>query len=1409
MKSKPGDVQVIGADANNLRQMDAAIPARALTAVVGVSGSGKSSLVEQTLAVEAAARMRCYLDIDLPAFTATQRAYVGPLPPILFAGQRAFRGSSRTTLATATGILRVLRRLFARFGQPFADDVKAPVPPASPETFAAWLKAYARGGATIWAVPVLQQATTGSAAVDRLKASGIEEVTLRSETDRGVAADRGRQVSVARFKPLRSDVRHTIEARVGRIDITKTSRQELEQLLDRAWAAAPGSVSVELHDVDNDDLRLTYFHGLSSRMHQVHPKSTRPYAPADPHRLSFNAPDQEQSGACPSCRGLGVSAEVDEAALAADPERSMHEGAFALWTPKNYRYVNIQHATIEGLKGRDGFDPNVPWRKLGPSARALVLDGSAQPVEDRDPRTGKKASSPHKFAGFRSAILEKAGRPTPAGAKLSEYVFQGPCRACDGTRWSYQARALRVGTWSIDKLLAMPLSNLEREARDGVLWRKCPPRAKHLVANLQRIVSSLVNVGLGHLSGDRGMLDISDGESRRVRVGAVIGSRVAGLLLVLDEPARGLHEQDLAGLGDALRAAAKNHTVVMSEHRQRLVSRADCVIEVGPGAGQAGGQIQRAGKVAGTPWARSARLAASGPKLGRDTKWLELTGVTVHNVVAATVKLPLGKLVCIAGVSGSGKSSFVRGALVPALAAKLPRERLEVDDFRTRVGTWKKLSGERSIKSLHALDQSPAAAQRRSLVATFAGIAEQVRQVFASQPDAKKLGLAAKDFGTNAGRGRCQKCLGLGAKDGGDCPVCGGLRFGADALSVRIDGWHLSDLFTLPIGALGKRDLPSVLQFPVMDSIIELGIGHLSLGRSLDTLSGGEVQRLRIARALSRPASGGALFVLDEPAGGLHPADVNQLERALRHMLADGNNTVVLVEHDPHLLAVCDYIVEFGPGGGPEGGRVIASATPADLVKKGKTPTARALSGAKFRADKGGPARVAAKAAPTREAALRVRAELRQIAGEDVEVPDDDDGTLYPAATVSIDKRYRAHEIANLDIELGSFLLDMRADAAGTGLEEVRTAWAANPDLHLQLHPFLEALALWGPGVPQSAIDEASRHGSAMGLGPKLAKGATSLSARVTGARFEPTEASPEAREAALRDAWALGGGYVELADGRGRVHQTAQDRPMDLRRGLVGPRHPVPAHCSRLDPRGACATCKGAGAVPTLDLRLVVRRQTGKVLDSSSLRPEAAAILKGVLRSEMVPFFQRLSAEGLWDPSAKWNSMDKAAQATMMHGFWTRPGHGTFRKAGKLDGSEVNHWLRWDGLVSAVGSQVARSKDAAWREQVHASQKAARCLTCEGTGLGPSARLQTLGGRSLFEWVRDGSLKDLLSALQKVRPVPPRAARTRERIALCLKPLRAENPRLREAVTLQAARAVWSQAAVQFTGMPLAPAAE
>lgn len=1396
-------IEVIGADANNLASANFDIPLNRLTAVVGVSGSGKSSFVEDTLAAEAAVRMRRFLDVDIGGPTHDVRAFIGELPPTLLIGQRAFRASSRTTVATSTALLRVLRRLFVRHGLPFADDIGQRVPEPSPNVFASWLSSHVTGRAIIWAVPVRNQLTTGVRAVSKLAAAGLTDAVVYSETDHGKRVETGTPIVLSKFKPLRANVRHTIEGRVGEVKLGAKTAGSLRELLEHAWQAADGGVFVELPDVGRRDLKRAFTFGLDVGRHRVHPDSPRVFRIPSGHLLTFNNPEHDDSGACPICSGRGVAAILDEGALVLRPDRSLHEGAFALWSPKNYRYVNIQHETIEGLRGRSGFDPDKPWHGLSDAARTMILDGSPDPVEDRDPNTKRKTSKPHIYVGFRAMILERAGRPTPVGRALQAFIHSGPCNACLGTRWNEAARALRVDGMSIDRFLATTFSVLAESCeltrfRAGATTRT---ESAALWANIARIAESFVNVGLGALSGERGMLDVSDGESRRTRFAGVLNSRLAGLLLVLDEPGRGLHEADLARLGDAIVGATARHTVVMSEHRQCLVGRADHVIEIGPGAGKHGGTVVSAGPSVRMKEVKSPPI--SDPVVHRPvSKWIKISGVNVHNVLDASVSLPLGALTCIAGVSGSGKSSFVRGALVPALMRELPAVCLDVDEFRTCPAKWRKIDGAKGISALHALDQTPTSAQRRSSVATFLDVAEPLRRSFAATPQAKILGLDPCDFGTNAGRGRCQKCLGLGATDDGDpCAICGGLRFGIDVLSVRLNGSNLAEILATPVADFEER-VPSGLSEAVVRRLVELGIGHLSLGRSLDTLSGGEIQRLRVARALSRHRTQDAFFVIDEPACGLHPTDVERLYRALRHIVANGDNTVVIIEHDPYLLANCDHIVEFGPVGGPNGGKVVAEGAPEDVALL-TTPTGLALSGKVLASRTSRPSREPIKPAKSLAVARRARAEIRQIIGDDIEVADDGD-VVRPAAMIKQSKEYcRPTDLADLDRAVAAILLDTMPCAEGA-LANLSRQWSDHPTAKLRIHPLLDSIAMWGPNVPRSAIDDVNRHLVAMGLGPMTTMNACALNSRVSGARLCPDVADRQARDAALLDAWAVGNGYVELIDAEERVIAVASDRLLDLPRGLVGPRRPRVAHFSRRDAFGRCPECEGSGGVPTIADDLLVNKRGGGVFDEEFLERHAADILRGVRRAEMLPFFRRLTDEGLWD-DRPWRQMTPAERHIVLHGFWVRPGYGTFVKNGKgIDGSDVRHWLRWNGLAAAVLGQLPRSQDAAWRAEIEMSRSTVTCLLCAGSGLAGHARLLRLGDRSLAEWVLNGTVDGFIDALDRISHLPSRAARARDRVISCLTPLRSAEVRLRASQSESGAQEVLSLASSVFVGLPL-----
>lgn len=1421
MSRRPKSIEIAGATANNLKDLNLELPLGAATLVIGVSGSGKSSLLADTLATEANSRMDRFLGVaqdhldreDVPAF-------IGPLPVCLHFAQAAFRASQRTTVATCSGLLGALRRLFVKHAAPWADPPGEPVPPPSPSSYAEWLKRHARGRLTVSAVPLRFVATDGLAAMRKLAGLGFETAILRSETDALATWEKGRTVLLAKLRPLASGVRHVLEVEVGQMTLPLRRGGDLEALLEKAFAAGNGTVIVELHDAGPEISQLQGPRGtcLDSDVHWVHPAVPSLFAPPSDSLLSFNMPGHERSGACPGCQGTGEALTVAEELLVSHPERSLHGGAFSLWTEKNYKNVNIQHETIEGLRGLRGFDPDVPWRKLPVEARRLILEGGVE-VEDRDRRSGRRLSVARPFPGFIPAILRKYRAGTATAARLAPLVRKGPCSVCRGSRWSPQARALRAGGLGIAELLACPFVELAEVTEErGAFARAVPREARGNVERLHHLARAFVSVGLGHLSGDRCMLTVSEGEGRRVRLAALLRTRGQGLGLLLDEPARGLHEHDVAGLVESLRELKKSHTVFLNDHRLSLARAVDQVLELGPGGGAQGGRIVRCGppaevlQAAGLPEMERRRLP-----VGDRHPSLVVQGATLHTLQDVDVRIPLGRLVGVTGVSGSGKSSFVRGVLIPALAATRDTG-IDTEGFALRQqGTWKAVKGADRLGDVLALDQRRPEPNRRSLVATYLGIADTLRTAFAATPEARRLGFKAADFGLNGGQGRCPNCLGLGEQEEHGlwipCARCGGRRFREDVLAVRLGGLHMADALTTPIEVLAGGRLPLGEDIAALFALLlELDLGYLTLGRRTDRLSGGEVQRLRIAHRLWKTDGDGLFLVLDEPSAGLHPKDVERILRVLDRIVDEGRNTVLLVEHNLDLIRHCDWLLDFGPEGGPAGGQLVGAGPPEE-IRRLKTPTGQALRAARRPAAPAilpppgpPPQETAQEVAP--EAARAALARLKTLLGHDVQLPppspDSEEDFAGLAAQPETDElaAARPHEIGGLDRELAVlFLLAAEGLASDAEIQEVAERWAEEPKARVLIHPLLAEMQVWEDGIPASIRRGASAHLEALGLQEVPAQHLSG--SRASGARFEPMEDTVAARRGVLVDALTLGGGYAELRSSRGKVLATLSQRPLDLAEARVAPLGLTSASLRRLQVPGRCPACQGSGALPTLDPNLILRDRRATLEEDAFFAPEALAILKGVRRNVLSPFFRRLESEGLWDRSRSFQRLSPADQDLLLHGFWRRPGPGSFLKSPQDDPQEVSSWLRWDGLVRHVLEQLDRSPSASWTEAVRRSSHRRECFVCDGVGLARHCRVIRRDGRSLHGWIARGTVGELAEALRKSPGRSRRERKTVARLVDCLEPaLRAcPQARLREPLgDPNLARAVYQRVVRAFT---------
>ena len=1386
-------IEIVGAHTNNLKSVDAVLPLRKATMVVGVSGSGKSSLLADTLATEANSRMRRFLGVDQPHLGDEDvAAFLGPLPASIHFAQAAFRGSQRTTVGTSTGLLALLRRHFSRHSTPWSEELDSIVPPPSPTSYAAWIECHYTGSLIVWTVVERWQRSDGTRAVARLKKHGVQAATLLTETDSPSRRGQGREIDLDKFRPLAANARHLIEAEVGRAKVSGKC-PELTTLLKRAFDIG-GDVIVAFSQGQHLPEQLQTDHGtqMDSALHWVHPELMEPFfAPSDA-LLSFNSPSNPRSGACKSCNGIGRGRTVLVNALVAHPDLSMHDGCFSLWTEKNYRYVNIQHETIEGLRGVRGFSPETSWRNLSPDARQVVLFGAGdQAIADVDRRTQRKVSAPRHFPGFVPEILRRAEGKGSA-TRLADLVAEGSCTECGGTRWSREARALRLGDWHIQDILDLPFDRLRELARpEGALEKKLPEPSRSLAAGLYAAATAFVEAGLGHVSAERGMTTLSEGESRRSRLAALLRTRGEGLALLLDEPARGLHEEDVRRLSVALEKLKRRHTLIINEHRLSLAKVVDQLLEMGPGAGKRGGQIvyqgppERITQSVSQITAARAHLAVE-PEDDR----LTVAGAQIHTLSNVTCTIPLGRLVSVTGVSGSGKSSFVRGILVPALARELP-DRIDCEGFAWSDGTWESFEGFSNITSVLALEPRTPGTQRRSTVATLLGLANDLRKIFGRSPEAARLNLKPADFGWNAGQGRCQSCLGLGeVEDNGAwvaCSHCGGHRFGEEVLSVRLNGQNVADILTLSMTELLGLPLTSEAGWrPLLEQLVALDLGYLTLGRRIDRVSGGEHQRLRIAQTLANRNPEGLMLVLDEPSAGLHPRDTERLLRVLDRVVAEGANTVLLVEHNLDLIRASDWIIDFGPGGGPEGGRVVGQGSP-EMIARLDTPTGRVLGGklAPFPSSDSAAVRPTSKSGTVDpEAAARsARQWLRRLIGEDVPAEDldpvdfDDLAVMFNAAAAVA----RPHEIGGLDIEIARLLLDQGNDPSAE-LSSLATIWAENPKAHPQIHPLLEEIRVWGSRLPVSAARTAQKRLSQMRL--ETARDAFDhqnlLTIRASGSRFQLVAETRGARIQCLRDALAVGGGYVELANGQQQVLGTIRRRHLDLESPIpaVAPLAAGSANLSRSHAAGRCSCCRGVGSVETVDERLFISQPTADPLEESFLTPEALGVLKGVRRNNLLPFFKRMISEGLWPQGRPFSRLAPDERAILLHGYWSRPGHGSFLKKPGAMPEDVRSWLRWDGLIPAVRAESERSRNVEWRKHLENSSKSVDCPQCQGTGLQLHSRAIRVGPHSLFEWVRQGTVGEFAQELENVSTPSQRAKRMKGRILHCLEPLTNAVPR-------------------------------
>jgi excinuclease ABC subunit A len=923
-------IRIRGARTHNLRSVDLDIPHWRLVVITGLSGSGKSSLAFDTLLAEG---QRQYIEslstYDRQFFDQMERPDVDViegLQPTIALDQRAGASNPRSTVATVTEIYDFLRVLMARVGDVACPECGAAISQQTPAEIQASILALPEQTKAMLLAPMVRGRKGRHAEVmEQIRKEGFVRVRIDGLTYELDAAPE-----------LKAQSRHDIDAVVDRVIIRPGIENRLAESVRLALKHGEGALRVS-YQTPEAKLQAN---GASARenlpengwIERVYntqyacPDCKTSLAEIEPRTFSFNSP----YGACPECDGLGAREGFVPELVTPDLSQSLAGGAIAPWRGSQNGARVKQKQLLEPLLERLHLDWDTPLEKWPEQARQELLRG------DGGKCLGVLADLEMDYA---------AAAGSEAQDKFVEFRGSVPCHACGGSRLRPEARACRLGGLAIQQITALPI---ERAREFFVNLKVAPsqePVSQPLTREIVRRLEFLQHVGLDYLSLDRAADTLSGGEMQRVRLATGIGSGLVGVLYILDEPSIGLHPRDNERLIQSLRELQQQgNTVLVVEHDETLMRAADWLIDVGPGAGARGGQIVAEGtpvdvaahpeSVTGAYLAGRSRieLPAERRRLAK-TRMLELEGATLHNLKNVDVQIPLGLFTCFTGVSGSGKSSLVVDTLSAALARKL-------HGAATRPGPYRALRGASKLERLIHVDQSPIGRTPRSNPATYTGVFDEIRRVFAGTKYAKQHGYKTGRFSFNAKGGRCEHCQGQGVERIEmrflpdlfvTCPVCHGKQFNRQTLAVRYRDKSIADALAMNIdeAATFFENHPPIHR--MLTSLVNVGLGYLTLGQRSTTLSGGEAQRIKLAAELGRPSTGATLYILDEPTTGLHTDDIGRLLKVLQQ-LVDIGHTVVVIEHNLEVIKCADWVIDLGPEGGAGGGEILVAGTPEDVA---------------------------------------------------------------------------------------------------------------------------------------------------------------------------------------------------------------------------------------------------------------------------------------------------------------------------------------------------------------------------------------------------------------------------------------------------------------------------------------------
>ncbi len=931
------EIIIKGARENNLKNINLTLPKNKLIVMTGLSGSGKSSLAFDTIYAEG---QRRYVE----SLSAYARQFLGGsekpdvdsiegLSPAISIDQKTTNNNPRSTVGTVTEIYDYLRLLFARVGVPYCPTHNIAISSQSVEEMTNKIMEYPLGTKMIIMSPVVHgEKGTHKDVFDNLRKEGYVRVRVNDEIK-----DLSEEIILEKNKKDKIDVI------IDRIILKEDSRSRLFEAIETATKLSEGKVVIEILGDNKKEIVMSESFAC--------PYCEFSLPELEPRMFSFNAP----YGACPDCKGLGMNLQIDEELLIPNTDLSIAEGCIKTLTDD---VEGIDYKKLECVAKHYKISLSKPWKKLTKKQQQIILYGSDEIIHFQyQSKSGNKYNSKDFYEGIINNLERRYMETSSTWIRewLEHYMIEHTCDTCHGARLKDSVLSVKIAHKNIYEVTKMSIKELLPFFQNLKLGEEQKEIAKLILKEISDRLNFLSNVGLEYLTLNRQAGTLSGGEAQRIRLATQIGSHLTGVLYVLDEPSIGLHQRDNEKLIKSMQEMRDlGNTLIVVEHDTDTMLACDYLVDIGPGAGDAGGYVVAEGSPAEvmknaesiTGQYLSGKKSIETPKKRRkgNKKFLKIKGATEHNLKNINVDIPLGTFTCITGVSGSGKSTLINEILCKSLATYLYKS-------KEKPGAHEKILGKENIDKLVAISQNPIGRTPRSNPATYTGVFDDIRTVFTTTKEAKMYGFEKNRFSFNVKGGRCEACRGDGVKKIEmhflpdvyvPCEVCHGTRYNKETLNIKYKGKNIAEVLDMRVTEAIKffENIPKIKH--KLEVLEDVGLGYIKLGQSAPTLSGGEAERVKLAKELQKKATGKTLFVLDEPTTGLHIDDIKRL-LAILQKIVDNKDTVVVIEHNLDVIKVADYIIDLGPEGGDAGGTIVATGTPEEVAKVKESYTGQFL----------------------------------------------------------------------------------------------------------------------------------------------------------------------------------------------------------------------------------------------------------------------------------------------------------------------------------------------------------------------------------------------------------------------------------------------------------------------------------